>query len=110
MHIESGAAPGLGLPGALGEQAHWHCRSERTGPLADEPTQRARLTDVAGLSVASAKVGALIVQGILGAHKGEPIRKIIASLAQQRRPNSRRCPATFLFCCHPLSGLVLSES
>ena len=57
MHIESGAAPGVGVPGALGEQAHRHHRSDGAGPRTDESAERARLADVARLSVAHAKAG-----------------------------------------------------
>jgi hypothetical protein len=53
VHTESGAAPGMGLPGALGEQAHRHRRPDGAGPRADESAERARLADVARLPVAT---------------------------------------------------------
>jgi hypothetical protein len=59
MHAESGAAPCLGVPGALGEQAHRSARSSGAHPRTDEPAERARLADVARLSVAHTEVAAL---------------------------------------------------
>src|SRR5437762_3068349 len=59
VHTESGAAPSMGVPGSLGEQTHWRTRSGGAGSRANESTERARLADVAGLSVAHAAVGAL---------------------------------------------------
>src|SRR5882724_6837730 len=47
VHIESGAAPGVGVPGALGEQAYRHRRSHSAGSRANESTECARLADVA---------------------------------------------------------------
>jgi hypothetical protein len=43
----------------LGEQTHRRARSSGAGPRTDEPAQRARLTDVARLSVAHTEVAAL---------------------------------------------------
>ena len=63
MHAKGGAAPRVGVPGALGEQAHRHARSSDAHPRTDEPAECARLADVARLSVADAEVAALTVQG-----------------------------------------------
>ena len=60
MHTESGAAPGLGLPGALGEQKRWRTRSGAAGACANESIERARLADLAGLPAAQTKVEALM--------------------------------------------------
>src|SRR6266508_2975017 len=51
VHIESSAAPGVGVPGTLGEQTHRHCRSDGARPRANESAERARLADMARLSV-----------------------------------------------------------
>ncbi len=59
VHVPSGAPPGMGVPGALGEQAHRHRRPGGSGPRANESTERARFTDVARLSVAHTAHGAL---------------------------------------------------
>ena len=56
VHAESRAASGVGVPGSLGEQAHRHRRSGGAGARTNEPTERARLADVARLSVALAEV------------------------------------------------------
>jgi hypothetical protein len=61
MHIEGGAAPGLGLPGPLGEQTRRHRRSGGAGSRANESAERAGLAHVARLSVARAEVAALTV-------------------------------------------------
>ena len=63
MHAEGGAAPRVGVPGALGEQAHRRARYGDARPRTDEPAECARLADVARLSVAPAEVGALTVHG-----------------------------------------------
>src|SRR5947207_5083795 len=55
VHAEGGTAPGVGVPGSLGEQAHRHRRSGGAGARANEPTERARLADVARLSAAHAE-------------------------------------------------------
>src|SRR5882724_73021 len=52
VHVESGAAPCVGVPGALGEQAYRHRRPGGSGPRANESAERARLADLARLSVA----------------------------------------------------------
>src|SRR6266487_4900439 len=59
MHAESCAAARVGVPGALGEQAHRSARSGGAHPCTDEPVECARLADVARLSVADAEVAAL---------------------------------------------------
>src|SRR5947199_9559554 len=59
MHAEGGTAPSLGLPGALGEQADRCVRSGCALSGTDESAKRARLGDVARLSVAHAELGAL---------------------------------------------------
>ena len=63
MYAEGGAAPRLGLPGALGEQAHRRARYGDARPRTDQPAECARLADMARLSVAPAEVGALTVHG-----------------------------------------------
>ena len=63
VHAEGSAASRLGVPGALGEQAHRRARSDRTDPRTDEPAKCARFTNVARLSVEHAEVGALTVHG-----------------------------------------------
>ena len=55
VHAQGGTAPSLGVPGALGEQAHRCARSGGAGACANQPTERARLADVAGLSVAQSE-------------------------------------------------------
>src|SRR5439155_12671900 len=59
VHAEGGTAPSVGVPGPLGEQAHRHRRSGGAGARVNEPTERARLADVARLAVAHADVAAL---------------------------------------------------
>jgi hypothetical protein len=61
VHVESGAAPGVGVPGALGKQTHRRRRSGGARSRADESAERARLADVARLSVACHEGGALNV-------------------------------------------------
>jgi hypothetical protein len=63
VHAEGSAAPCVGVPGALGEQAHRRARSGGADPRTDEPAKCARLADVARLSVAHAEVAALTVHG-----------------------------------------------
>src|SRR5207253_10056120 len=74
VHVESGAAPRVGVPSALGEQTHRRSRSGSAGSRTDEPVERARLADVARLSVTHAEVAAVTVydQGII-----EPCRNRI---------------------------------
>src|SRR5437879_5905045 len=59
VHTEGGAAPSMGVPGALGKQMHWHHRSGGADPSANEHTERARLADMAGLPVTDSQVGPL---------------------------------------------------
>ena len=47
VHTESGAAPCMGIPSALGKQAHRHRRLDGTGARANEPIERTRLADMA---------------------------------------------------------------
>ena len=63
MHAEGSAAARVGVPDALGQQTHRCARSSGARPRANEPAQRARLTDVARLSVAHTEVGALTIHG-----------------------------------------------
>src|SRR4029453_9358753 len=63
MHVEGCAAPGVGVPGALGEQAHRDRRSDGARSRTDESAQRARLAYLAGLSVAHFQTGALSIHG-----------------------------------------------
>ena len=63
MYAEGGAAPRVGLPGALGEQAHRRARYGDARPRTDEPAECARLADVARLSVAHTEAAALTVHG-----------------------------------------------
>ena len=51
----------MGVPSALGKQAHRHRRLDGTGARANEPIERTRLADLAGLSVAHAGIAALTV-------------------------------------------------
>src|SRR6266446_9603699 len=51
VHAEGGAAPSMGIPDSLGKQAHWHHRSDRSGPSANEPIERTRLADMARLPI-----------------------------------------------------------
>jgi hypothetical protein len=62
VHTESGAAPGVGVPSPLGKQTRRHHRSGGARSRANESAERARLADVARLSVAHAYTGALIAQ------------------------------------------------
>src|SRR5438552_824952 len=61
VHIESGAAPRVGVPSALGEQTHRCSRSGSAGSRTDESVERARLADMARLSVTHAEVAAVTV-------------------------------------------------
>src|SRR6266566_1339818 len=61
VHTESGAAPCMGIPSALGKQAHRHRRLDGTGARANDPIERTRLAHVARLSVAHAAIAALTV-------------------------------------------------
>ena len=51
MHIESGAPPCVGVPSPLGEQTRRYHQLGGSGPRANESAERARLGDVARLSV-----------------------------------------------------------
>jgi len=59
----------MGVPGALGKQAHRRTRSGSAVPRASESTERTRLSNVARLSVAHTTVEALrenvLVLGII---------------------------------------------
>ena len=59
VHGEGRAAARVGIPVALGEQAHRRAQFDSTLSCTDEPAERARLADVARLSVAHTAVGAL---------------------------------------------------
>ena len=77
MHIEGGAASRVGVSDTLGEQTHRRARSSRGRPRTDEFAERARLADVARLSVARYEVAALTVYGqenILARWPNESIR------------------------------------
>jgi len=63
VYAEGSAAPCLGVSGALGEQAHRCSRSGGALSGADESTERARLADMARLSVAHGGSGALRLHG-----------------------------------------------
>ena len=52
VHAEGRAAARVGVPGALGEQAHRCARSGGALSGTDESAERARLADMARLSVA----------------------------------------------------------
>ncbi len=80
MHAEGSATPRVGVPGALGEQAHRRARSGRARPRTDEPAERARLADLARLSVAHAEVAALTVHG-------SPYAAFALSIASVYLPN-----------------------
>src|SRR6266513_1390030 len=59
VHTEGRAAARVGVPGALGEQAARCARSGGALSGTDESAERARLADMARLSVAHTAVGAL---------------------------------------------------
>src|SRR5437867_447752 len=59
VHAQGRAAPRVGVSDALGEQAHWRPRSGGAISRTDEPVKRARLADMARLSVAHPAVEAL---------------------------------------------------
>src|SRR6266566_7234185 len=59
VHAKGGTAARVGVPGALGEQADRCARSRGALSGTVESAQRARLADVARLSVARTTVGAL---------------------------------------------------
>jgi hypothetical protein len=65
LHAEGRAAARVGVPGALGEQADRCARSGGALSGADESAERARLADMARLSVAHTAVGALRVLNAL---------------------------------------------
>ena len=72
MHAEGSATSCLGVPGALGEQAHRRARSGGAHPRTDESPKCARLADVAGLPVAHAEAAALTVKGLGSKRKPSP--------------------------------------
>src|SRR2546429_6836048 len=57
VHAKGRAAARVGVPGALGEQAHRCARSGGALSGTDESAERARLADMARLSVAHTAVG-----------------------------------------------------
>ena len=59
MYAEGGAAPSMGVSGALGKQADRCARSGGALSSTDESAERARLADMARLSVAHIAVAAL---------------------------------------------------
>src|SRR5439155_6760041 len=59
VHAQSRAASRVGVSSALGKQAHRDARSGSDVSRTDEPAKRARLADMARLSVARAAVAAL---------------------------------------------------
>ena len=59
VHTESGAAPCMGIPSALGKQAHRHRRLDGTGARANEPIERTRFADMARLPITDGQVGPL---------------------------------------------------
>jgi hypothetical protein len=61
VHAEGGTVTCLGVPDTLGEQAHRHRRSSGAGPRANEPAERARLSNMARLSAAHAELAAVTV-------------------------------------------------
>src|SRR5947207_4481919 len=63
VHVEGRAAARMGVPGALGEQADRCARSVGALSGTDESAERARLTDMARLSVAHSAGGALSLHG-----------------------------------------------
>ena len=73
MYAEGSAAPCLGVPGALGEQAHWSARSCGAHPRTDEHAKCARLADVARLSVAHTELAALTVHGQENIRAADPM-------------------------------------
>jgi len=63
VHVKGRAAARVGVPDELGEQAHRCARFGGALSGTDEPAERARLTDMAGLSVAHGGGGALRLHG-----------------------------------------------
>ena len=63
MYAEGRATPSMGVSGALGKQADRRARSGGTLSRTDEPAKRARLANMARLSVAHAEVTALTIHG-----------------------------------------------
>jgi hypothetical protein len=59
VHAEGRTASRVGVSGALGEQAHRRARSDGACSRTHEPAKRARLADMARLSVARTAVAAL---------------------------------------------------
>ena len=59
MYAEGGAAPSMGVSGAVGKQAHRRARSRGTLSRTDELAKRARFADMARLSVTHIAVEAL---------------------------------------------------
>src|SRR5207244_12866225 len=62
VHTESGAAPCMGIPSALGKQAHRHRRLDGTGARANEPIERTRLADMTRLPITDRQDGTLKVR------------------------------------------------
>ena len=65
MYAEGRATPSMGVSGALGKQADRRARSRGTLSRTDEPAKRARLANMARLSVAQIAVAALKLAAVL---------------------------------------------
>jgi len=65
VYAEGRATPSMGVSGALGKQADRRARSGGTLSRTDEPAKRARLANMARLSVAQIAVAALKLAAVL---------------------------------------------
>src|SRR4029450_6863510 len=83
VYAEGRAAARMGVSGALGKQTHRRARSRRTLSRTDESSKRARLANMARLSVAHIAVGALRLTAV--------VRKIfLDGLVCEGRSDARR--------------------
>lgn len=90
MHVGGGAAPRVGLPDALGQQTDRRARFDRARARTDEPSQRARLANTAGLSV-----GPLIIYYRCAEPKLRPPTSLARrSLVRRRLESARHLLAT----------------
>jgi len=85
VHAKGRAAARVGVPDELGEQAHRCARSGGAVSGTDEPAQRARLADMARLSVAHDDVEALTVRDLALGAQGSAGRSASNSTSGPRR-------------------------